>query len=343
MQTHKQFEKILIIDDSINTINILGHLLSPFYQIQVSTTSRDIVKLASSHNPPHLILLDIMMPGIDGFEVCKNLKADAKTKNIPVIFITSFEDMDNETRGFEVGGADYITKPINPPVVLARVKAHLALYNQQLELEKKVKLRTSELWETRLQIIQRLCRAAEFKDNETGMHIIRMSKVSQLLGLRSGLTKTEAESLLNAAPMHDVGKIGIPDHILLKPDKFDESEWCYMKRHVEFGAEIIGKHHSGILAMARVIVLTHHEKWDGSGYPNGLSQERIPLVGRIVAIADVFDALISTRPYKKSWSVNHAINYIEDQKGKHFDPVLVNNFLDIIPDILKINEQYAET
>lgn len=342
MSTFDRKARILVVDDSIDVINLLGEILSPLYQVQVSTKPQDVCKTANSENPPDLIILDKLMPVIDGFEVCRQLKSHYKTENIPVIFITGSGDIDSETMSFKMGAADYITKPINPPVVLARVKAHLALYNQQLHLEEMVVERTRELLDTRLQIIQRLSRAAEFKDNDTGMHVMRMSRVSQLLGLKSGLSESESELLLNAAPMHDVGKIGIPDRILLKPGKFDTEEWNFMKQHVEFGAEIIGEHDSGILQMARIIALTHHEKWNGSGYPKGLSEDSIPMVSRIVAIADVFDALISARPYKEPWSLDKALRYIEEQKGEHFEPILVDNFLNIIPEILEINEQYSD-
>jgi len=342
MTGSNKLARILVVDDSIDVIDILGQILSQLYTIQVSTEPQDVIKTACSNNPPHLILLDVMMPGLDGFEVCRLLKSNNKTKNIPVIFITSYTDIKNETKGFDVGGADYISKPINPPVVLARVKAHLALYNQQLGLEEKVRVRTNELKETRLQVIQRLSRAAEFRDNETGMHVMRMSKISQLLGLKCGMSEAEAELLLNASPMHDVGKIGIPDHILLKPEKLDADEWRTMQHHVEYGVEIIGIHDSDILSMARVIALTHHEKWDGSGYPNGLSGEDIPLVGRIVAIADVFDALISKRHYKNAWTMDKALGYLQEQKNKHFEASLVDKFLEIIPEISQINSEYED-
>ena len=199
-----------------------------------------------------------------------------------------------------------------------------------------------ELRQTRLQIVQRLGMAAEYKDNETGLHVIRMSHFSKVLALAAGFSEAAAEELLNAAPMHDVGKIGIPDAVLRKPGKLDEQEWAVMRQHVEIGAQIIGEHASGLLRTAQRIALSHHEKWDGSGYPNGLSGEDIPLEGRIVAIADVFDALTSVRPYKAAWSVEDAVELLNKERGRHFDPHLVELFIQQLPAILEIKERWAE-
>jgi putative two-component system response regulator len=196
--------------------------------------------------------------------------------------------------------------------------------------------------ETRMEIIRRLGRAAEYRDNETGLHIIRMSKFSEILGRTAGMDADWCEMLLNASPMHDIGKIGIPDRILLKPGKFEPEEWEIMKTHAAIGAEILSGHHSDLMEMARVIAITHHEKWDGTGYPNGLKGEDIPLVGRIVALADVFDALTSERPYKKAWSVEDALGYLLENRGMHFDPNLVGVFEKVLPEILAVREQYAE-
>jgi len=215
--------------------------------------------------------------------------------------------------------------------VRARVRTHLSL------------VRVDELRQTRLQIVQRLGLAAEYKDNETGLHVIRMSHYTHLLARAAGLGEVEADDLLNAAPMHDVGKIGIPDAILQKNGKLDEAEWQVMRQHAQIGAEIIGEHESGLLRMARSIALTHHEKWDGSGYPNGLAGEAIPLEGRIVAIADVFDALTSVRPYKPAWPVEEALEFLRRESGRHFDPQLVELFLGILPAILEVKERWAET
>jgi putative two-component system response regulator len=279
---------------------------------------------------PALVLLDVMMPGMSGYEVCAALKLDPVTAAIPVIFVTALSETDDELEGFEAGAVDYITKPVSPPIVRARVRTHLSL------------VRMEELRATRLAIVQRLGLAAEYKDNETGLHVIRMSHFARILGLAAGLDEQEADDLLHAAPMHDVGKIGIPDRILQKPGPLDAAEWKIMQGHAAIGAEIIGRHQGGMLALARNIALTHHEKWDGSGYPNALAGEAIPLEGRIVAIADVFDALTSGRPYKKAWTEGDALGYLVQQKGKHFEPALVDLFIEQMPAIRAIRQRWAE-
>jgi putative two-component system response regulator len=247
-----------------------------------------------------------------------------------VIFVTALNDTEDELEGFEAGAVDYITKPVSPPIVRARVRTHLSL------------VRMEELRASRLEIVQRLGLAAEYKDNETGLHVIRMSHFARILGLSAGMTEAEADDLLHAAPMHDVGKIGIPDRILQKPGPLDPDEWKIMQSHAAIGAEIIGQHDGGMLALARNIALSHHEKWDGSGYPNGLAGEQIPLEGRICAVADVFDALTSVRPYKKAWTEEEAIDFLVSQKGKHFDPSLVDLFITQMPAIRAIRQRWSE-
>ncbi len=336
-------QTILVVDDVPDNIDVLTGILGKEYRIKAAINGAKALKVAFN-SPPDIILLDIMMPGMDGFEVCQRLKADPRTKNIPVVFVTAKGEVVNETHGFELGAVDYITKPVSPPIVLARVHAQLALYDQNRALEVKVKKRTAELNETRREIIKRLGRAAEFKDNETGMHVIRMSHYSYIIAKAIGMDDEEADLLLNAAPMHDIGKIGIPDNVLLKPGKLDADEWSLMKKHPKFGANIIGEHEEGgLLDMARVVALTHHEKWNGQGYPNGLKGEEIPLVGRIVAVADVFDALTTERPYKDAWPNDKAVNLLKEESGKHFDPMLVDAFIDKWSDILAIKEKFAET
>ena len=328
-QAPDQRPRLLLVDDEPTNLQVLRHILQADYRLLFATDGERALQVAREQRPD-LVLLDIMMPNMDGYAVCCALKADAATASIPVIFITALTDSQDETAGFDVGGVDYITKPVSPPVVRARVRTHLSL------------VRMDELRETRLQIVQRLGRAAEYKDNETGMHVIRMSHFSKLLALAAGHSPAWAEDLLNAAPMHDVGKIGIPDAVLRKPGPLDADEWATMRRHPEIGAEIIGEHPSGVLQLAREIALAHHEKWDGSGYPRGLAGEAIPLSARIVAIADVFDALTTRRPYKEPWPVQDALDHIAAQAGKHFDPALVALFAPLLPQLLEIRARWAE-
>ena len=328
-QAPDQRPRLLLVDDEPTNLQVLRHILQADYRLLFATDGERALQVAREQQP-QLILLDIMMPGMDGYAVCRALKADPATAAIPVIFVTALNDSQDETAGFDVGAVDYLTKPVSPPVVRARVRTHLSL------------VRMEELRETRLQIVQRLGRAAEYKDNETGLHVIRMSHFSQLLALAAGCSPAWAEDLLNAAPMHDVGKIGIPDAVLRKPGPLDADEWATMRRHPEIGAEIIGEHPSGVLQLAREIALAHHEKWDGSGYPRGLAGEAIPVSARIVAIADVFDALTTRRPYKEPWPVQEAMNHIAAQAGKHFDPALVALFAPLLPQLLEIRARWAE-
>ena len=328
-QAPDQRPRLLLVDDEPTNLQVLRHVLQADYRLLFATDGARALQVAREQLP-QLILLDIMMPGMDGYAVCRALKADPATAGIPVIFVTALNDSQDETAGFDVGAVDYITKPVSPPVVRARVRTHLSL------------VRMEELRETRLQIVQRLGRAAEYKDNETGLHVIRMSHFSKLLALAAGCSPAWAEDLLNAAPMHDVGKIGIPDAVLRKPGPLDADEWATMRRHPEIGAEIIGEYPSGVLQLAREIALAHHEKWDGSGYPRGLAGEAIPLSARIVAIADVFDALTTRRPYKEPWPVQDALDHIAAQAGKHFDPALVALFAPLLPQLLEIRARWAE-
>ncbi len=334
---------ILLVDDVADNIDILNAILSPHYRTRVALNGEKALRIAGSANPPDLILLDIMMPGLSGYDVCQQLKANPDTRDIPVIFVTAMTEVEDEKRGLELGAVDYITKPVSPPIVLARVRTHLALYDQNRELARQVRERTAELFNTRQQIIRRLGRAAEFRDNETGNHIIRMSHFCRLIGAAAGLGEKSVEILYNASPMHDVGKIGIPDHILLKQGKLDDEEWAIMRRHPEIGAEIIGQHSDELLQTAWMIALCHHEKWDGSGYPSGLKGEQIPLMARIAALADVFDALTTVRPYKRAWSVEEAVSFIESQAGSHFDPALIEPFKRVLPDMLRIREEFSDS
>jgi putative two-component system response regulator len=322
-------QTLLVVDDEATNLSVMRQILKDNYRLVFAKNGDKALELAREEQPD-LILLDVMMPGTSGYDVCAQLKQDKKTAEIPVIFVTALTETADEARGFAVGGVDYITKPVSAPIVRARVATHLSL------------VRADELKQSRLEIVQRLGLAAEYKDNETGLHVIRMSHYSALMARALGFDEEAIEELLHASPMHDVGKIGIPDNILQKPGKLTPEEWEIMQEHPVIGARIIGNHTKGLLRMAYDIALTHHEKWDGSGYPQGLAGEEIPLVGRIVAIADVFDALTTERPYKKAWPVNEAVAYIREQSGKHFDPSLVEVFLSQLPEILKVKERWAE-
>jgi len=333
---------ILVVDDSPENIDLLAGILKGQYRVKVARDGASALGIAMSDAPPDLILLDVMMPEMDGYEVCRRLKLDPGTQRIPVIFVTAKIQIADELKAFSLGAADYLTKPVSPPVVLARVETHLALYDQRRALEGEVFKRTEQLAKAQALIIRRLGRAAEFKDNETGLHVVRMSLYARLLGVASGMDEHESDMLMDAAQMHDIGKIGIPDRILQKKGRLDADEWTVMQTHAALGAEIIGEPDCDLLELARIIALTHHEKWDGSGYPNGLSEYDIPRVGRIVAVADVFDALTSERPYKKAWSVERATDYLEEQSGSHFDPDLVRRFLEHMQQIVAIREAYAD-
>jgi len=331
---------ILIVDDVPDNITVLTNILSD-YNLKAANNGAKALEIASRFRPD-IILLDIMMPDMDGYAVCKRLKRDLHTKNIPVIFVTAMDEVTDEARAFELGAVDYITKPVSPPVVRARVKTHLNLYDQNKALEHLVHERTKALNQSRLEIIHRLGLAAEYKDNETGMHVIRMSYYCKIMATAVGMSKEEVELIFNASPMHDIGKIGIPDNILGKPGKLDAHERAIMEQHSEIGAKIIGEHDTPLLDMARTVALTHHEKWDGTGYPRGIKGENIPLVGRIVAVADVFDALVCKRPYKKAWPFEKAVAFIKEESGKHFDPGIVDVFVAHVDEIVELAKLKAD-
>ncbi len=325
----KQLPRILIVDDEPANLKVMRQVLQEHYRLTFARSGQEaIARLAQ--DSVDLILLDIMMPEMTGFEVCQRLKQNPDTAAIPVIFVTALRDSIDEEKGFDLGGVDYIVKPIIPSIVRARVKTHLSL----------VKIET--LRETQIDLIQRLGRAAEYKDNETGMHVQRMSYYAKTLAVAAGMDEDSAEELRMAATMHDIGKIGIPDNILLKPGKLDEHEFHHMKKHADIGGNLLSNPRSSLIALAHTIAITHHEKWDGSGYPNGLSGEDIAIEGRIAAIADVFDALTSERPYKKAWSIEQAVEFLQQQSGKHFDPQLVPIFIEQLPNILDIKAKFYE-
>lgn len=341
--TKPQKPTLLVVDDIPENIDVLVASLRDEYSIKVALNGARALAIAQKSPRPDLILLDVMMPEMDGYEVCRRLKADPVTANIPVIFVTAKHDVSDEERGFSLGAADYIIKPISPPLVRARIRNQIALYDQNRQLMEKVRERTKALQESQLRIIHHLGRAVEYRDNETGAHVIRMSYISKYIAERCVDDKEWIERLFNAAPMHDLGKIGIADKILLKPGKLDPEEWEQMKRHTQFGADILSVDGDPLLEMARTIALTHHERWDGKGYPAGLKGEEIPLEGRIVALADVIDALLSNRPYKRAWNIEQTCEYVRGQAGRHFDPKLAEIALDLTIKIADLRIQYPDT
>ncbi|MDX1737034.1 MAG: response regulator [Alphaproteobacteria bacterium] len=343
--------KILIIDDKPENTILLEQLLEEegYTNIESLTDPREVLPTCKSKEID-LVLLDIRMPYMDGFEVIKLLKSELPSEEyLPILVLTAQTDMETKHKALKAGANDFLTKPFVIWEVLNRIRNMLDtrfyFKGQRLRadtLEVEVQKRTETIRETRLEIIRRLGRAGEYRDNETGAHVIRMSKASRALAIKAGLGEEFAELILNASPMHDVGKIGIPDAILLKPGKLTDEERTIMKTHVEIGVDIIGEHENPMLEMARIIAESHHEKWDGSGYPKGLKGEDIPIAGRISAICDVFDALTSERPYKSAWPLDEAIEFLKAQSGQHFDPKLVADFIEIIPNIQKIREEFPD-
>ncbi|EIC23572.1 HD-GYP domain-containing protein [Thiorhodovibrio frisius] len=340
---------ILIVDDNQENIDVLKGMLSGHYGIRVATSGRLALKIARSGKPPDLILLDVMMPEMDGYEVCQQLKADERTQSIPVIFVTALSDADDETRGLELGAVDYLIKPLNAAITMARIKTHLMLNDRSRLLQELVDDQTQclvhktlELEASRLEILRRLGRAGEYRDNETGLHVIRLSHYVQLLAKAAELPGETVERIMSASLLHDIGKIAIPDRILLKPGKLTEEEFEVIKTHTTIGAEIIGEHPHPLIRMARDIAVTHHEKWNGKGYPLGLAGTEIPLHGRMTAIADIFDALTSVRPYKEAWSLDKALDVIAKEAGNALDPELVALFLGLRPQIESVKETFAD-
>lgn len=313
---------LLVVDDEPVNLGVLRSILANDYRLLFARDGERALLLAREQHPD-LILLDIMMPGMSGYDVCHELKSNPSTQGIPIIFVTALSDNEDEARGLNAGAVDYLTKPVSPAIVKARLRTHLSL------------IRLEELKRAQLAIVQRLGRAVEFKDGETSVHATRMSRVAQILARATDMPDDWVDNLVHAAPMHDIGKLAIPDSILQKPARLTPEEWAVMKTHSAIGAEILGENPGDILGMAARIARYHHEKWDGTGYPEGLAGTAIPLEARIVALADVFDALISDRPYKSAWTIEAAVEYIEKERGGHFDPGLVDAFLVCLPAILQ--------
>ncbi|MBK8523682.1 MAG: two-component system response regulator [Betaproteobacteria bacterium] len=355
---------IMVVDDTPDNLSLMNLLLKDHYNVRIANSGERALKLAAIGSPPDLILLDIMMPGMDGYEVCQYLKADPKMRDIPVIFLTAKNETDDEKKGLELGAIDYITKPISPAIVLARVKTHLALKSsadflrdKNVYLETEVSKRTREVEAIQDVTILAMASLAETRDSDTGNHIRRTQFYVKALAEKLQnhprfshyLTAHNIAMLYRSAPLHDIGKVGIPDRILLKPGRFEPEEFKIMKKHsalgrdaIEFAEKSLGTNVE-FLSTAKEIALSHHEKWDGSGYPEGLSGDAIPISARLMAIADVYDSLISRRIYKDGMSHEKATDIILEGKGAHFDPDIVDAFIAIQEEFQAIALRYADS
>jgi len=339
-------QTVLVIDDNPQNLDILGHILNPFYKVKIATNGKNGLKIATSQKPPDIILLDVVMPGMDGYEVCKRLKENPKTQRIPVIFVTAKDEIEDEKLGLKIGGVDYVTKPFNPSIILARVKNHLELKLYQDQLKELVEERTKQIREGYIDTIQRLTLTAEYKDEETGLHIKRISFYTKELSSALGEDGDFVESIFYASPMHDIGKVAIPDSILLKPGPLDDDEWEIMKTHTSIGAKILRGSVSPYLKTAVDIAQSHHERWDGGGYPQRLKNGKIPLTARIMNICDQYDALRSKRPYKPPFTHKKTAEIITKGDGRtmpdHFDPEIIIAFKKSLDKFEEIYETYKD-
>jgi putative two-component system response regulator len=355
---------VLVVDDTPENLSLMSALLKDHYKVKVANHGEKGLKIAMSDNPPDLILLDIMMPDIDGYEVCRRLKAHAATREIPVIFLTAKSETEDEKKGLELGAVDYITKPISPPIVLARVATQLSLKasadflrDKNDFLEQEVAKRTQEVMAIQEVTILAMASLAETRDSDTGNHIRRTQYYVQALAetlkqhprFTGFLTPYNVQMLFRSAPLHDIGKVGIPDSILLKPGRLTPEEFEVMKTHTTLGRDAIAHAEDALgtkvefLSMAKEIALSHQEKWDGTGYPEGLSGNAIPISARLMALADVYDALISRRVYKEGMSHAQAVDIIVQGRGSHFDPDIVDGFLEIQEEFRAIAQRYADS
>jgi putative two-component system response regulator len=361
------FEKptILVVDDTPDNLTLMSGLLKDLYKVKIANNGERALKVVMTGTPPDLILLDIMMPVMDGYEACRHLKANSETRDIPVIFLTAKSEVEDEIRGFEMGAVDYITKPISPPIVLARVQTQLQLKrvrdylkDKNEFLETEVQHRTEEVVAVQEVTILAMASLAETRDNDTGNHIRRTQFYLRALAeklrhnsrFKHFLDNDKTIDLLfKSAPLHDIGKVGIPDQILLKPGRFTEEEFEIMKTHTALGRDAIiaAERRLGLelpfLAFAKEIAYSHQEKWDGTGYPEGLSGDDIPISGRLMAVADVYDALICRRVYKEGMPHEKAVGIIRESSGSHFDPDVVECFLEIADEFQVIAKRYEDT
>ncbi len=341
---------ILVVDDSTAVLDLLERILHHEKFAQVHTFSSPLDALAwTEEHVPHVVLLDIEMPEMNGLTFLRHLRARPETEMVPVIVMTSIHRREVKLEALAAGATDFVNKPFDQLELVARVRnlCRLSTYQNMLRsssdhLTELVSEYSRSLDESRREIIARLVRAAEFRDNETGLHVVRMSHYAMLIAREMGLPDEQVSTILQASPMHDVGKIAIPDRVLLKPGKLDPEEWRIMQSHTVHGARILEGHSSPLMQAAAEIALCHHERWDGTGYPNGLVGEEIPLNARIVAVADIYDALTSERPYKEAWSRERALAEIRRIAGRHLDPQAVEAFLRCQEDVRAVQEKYRD-
>lgn len=343
-------QTVVVVDDDAFGLTLLQTLVQGAGTVEARTFTDPHAALdwCRTHDAD-VVITDYEMPGMNGLELLAALRAEPRTRDVPIMMITAIEARDIRYRALEQGANDYLNKPLDAPEVRARVRNMLAVSQGQKALQRRseqlaheVRLATAEIVEREREIVLRLSRAAEFRDQETGSHIMRIAHFSVLLARAMGRPEEEQEQLFLAAPMHDVGKIGIPDQILLKPGRFDEAEFALMKQHTVIGHKILSGSASPLLQLAAEIALTHHERYDGAGYPHQRHGDEIPLAGRIVSVADVFDALMAVRPYKKAWTVDEAVGMIRVGRGKQFDPAVVDAFMAILPEIVATRERFSE-
>jgi putative two-component system response regulator len=331
-------ETILIVDDQRHILRMLTEALSDDYAVTTALDGMEALRTVSQQGAPQLVLLDIDMPVMDGITLCARLREMPEMAHVPIIFMTGGGSADAEVKALESGGNDFLNKPIHLAALRVRVENHLRLRNYHNRLEREVRQRTRELDEANRETVERLAAAAEYRDNETGDHIRRIGIYASKIAARLGCSEDEVELIYRASPMHDVGKIGIPDTILLKPGRLNAEEMAIMKTHTTIGGRLLGGGRSNILRYAQTIALSHHERWDGGGYPEGLSGEAIPFTGRITAVCDVYDALVSRRPYKEPWSRAAAVELLRRERGGAFDARMVDAFIEVLQEYTEGNQ-----
>ncbi len=334
---------ILCVDDAADLLALMGKALGEDYRVITASNAGDAISAAMGEPRPDLILLDIDMPDVSGLEVCQALKGEPQTAGIPVVFLTARNTMQQQVEGFETGAVDYITKPFNAFVLRARVRIHVALASRRHELEHLVHERTEQLERTRTELIRRLSRAMELHESAAvGNRVMRLGHYAKLISQAAGARPEVAEMMMKAAPLHDIGKLGVPSEILRKTEKLSAPDWERIKRHPQLGADIIGEHADPLLKLARTMALTHHERWDGSGYPQGLKGEAIPWAGRAMAIVDTFESMSTTQFYRDAIPVERAEGEIIRGAGTKYDPKLVEAFQKALPVMKKVRETYAD-